>query len=54
MLCCPKRSRSNFSNRLPGGDLKNSKVTAASNIVNFRVATFKIAENLELLPVSNN
>jgi hypothetical protein len=41
------------SNRLPGGERKNSRVCAASSCANFRVAALTIAENLLHLPVSN-
>src|SRR6202035_5965748 len=43
MLCCPARSLTSASRRLPGGDFRSSSTVAASSIVIFRVATLRIA-----------
>jgi hypothetical protein len=52
MLCSPLRSSTSASSRLPGGDLKNASVAAASNCVSLRVATFAIDPKRCDLPVS--
>src|SRR6266540_6775447 len=54
MLYWPARSRFNSSSRFPGGERRNSSVSAASSWASFRVATLEIEPKRFERPVSKS